>query len=332
MSWKRRDLMIAALGFAGTAFMQGPGRARASIGGVNEIGGAAFGTTWRALVPGGVDAARLADHIRRSLRSLDVVMSPFRPGSELARLNAADGRVDVSRPLAEIIEEGLRVARLTGGAFDPSVGPIVARFGFGPIGNPSVATVRAGDYHGFELAGRTVIKLSPALTFDPCGIGKGYALDRLGDLFAARGLGAFFIEFGGEVLVRGHHPAGRPWRIAIEDPGPGVSRLRHVITMPGGALATSGARRNSYVVGGRRYSHIVDPRTAAPVNNSVASVSVMARSAMTADALATGLMALGAKRGIELAEREALPALFVLHSGNGYCDIATSEFRANIIA
>jgi thiamine biosynthesis lipoprotein len=300
--------------------------------GVIEIGGAAFGTTWRALVPAGVATARLMQDIGWLLRSLDATMSPFRNDSELARLNAADGRVEMSRPLADVVNEGLRIAHLTDGAFDPSVGSAVARFGFGPIWASAVTKRPDDDYRGFEVAGQTVVKRSPTLTFDPCGIGKGYALDRLGEFLATRGVDAFFVEFGGEVLVRGHHPLARPWWVAIEDPKPGRSQLRHVISMTGGALATSGDRHNAYMVGGRRYSHIIDPRSAAPVDNGVASVSVMAPTAMTADALATALMVMGPVRGIALAEREALPVLFVLRDGDRYRDIATAAFRANIIA
>jgi len=332
VSWTRRDLVIGALGVAGTILMPSVAGARDTADGVIEIGGAAFGTTWRALVPTGVATARLMQDIGWLLRSLDATMSPFRNDSELARLNAADGRIEMSRPLAHIVNEGLRIANLTDGAFDPSVGPAVARFGFGPIWASAVAKRPDDNYRGFEAAGQTVVKRSPTLTFDPCGIGKGYALDRLGELLAARGVDAFFVEFGGEVLVRGHHPEARPWRIAIEGPEPGLGQLRHVISMPGGALATSGDRYNAYVVDGRRYSHIIDPRSASPVNNDVASVSVMAPSAMTADALATALMVMGPVRGIALAEREALPVLFVLRDGDRYRDIATAAFRANMIA
>lgn len=332
MSLKRREFMIGAIGLTSAILAPGYARAREAIQGVMEIGGTAFGTTWRALVPADMDTAQLVDDISRLLRSLDAVMSPFRNDSELARLNAADGRVGMSRPLADVVNEGLRIAHLTGGAFDPSVGPAVARFGFGPIWASAVAKRPDDDYRGFEVAGQTLVKRSPMLTFDPCGIGKGYALDRLGALLAARGVDAFFVEFGGEVLVRGHHPEARLWRIAIEGPEPGRGQLRHVISMAGGALATSGDRHNAYVVGGRRYSHIIDPRSAAPVDNGVASVSVMAPTAMTADALATALMVMGPVRGIALAEREALPVLFVLRDGDGYRDVTTAAFRANMIA
>jgi len=326
MSWNRRDFMLGAIGLAGAAGV--PFIARARQPALAEIGGAAFGTRWRALLPAAAGAARIERDIARLLAALDGVMSPFRADSELARVNAADGPLILSRPLAEVVREGLRIARLTGGAFDPAIGPVVARFGFGPIraGGGHAPSI---DWRGFAMTGRTLVRHAPALTFDPCGIGKGYALDQIGDLLSAHGIPAFFAEFGGEVRVRGRHPAGRPWRVGIEDPAPGSARPpRHVVGMEGGAIATSGDRNNAYVVGARRYSHIIDPRTAAPVDNGVASVSVVARSAMRADTLATALMVLGPVRGIALAERAALPALFVLHDGAGYRDVATASFRA----
>ncbi len=331
MNWTRRELMVGAFGMIGTALTPGISKPQDAKTNVVEIGGIAFGTTWRALLAPGTETVRLGHDIRQLLGSLNAILSPFHKTSELARLNAADHQIDVSKSLADVLYEGLRIARLTNGAFDPTVGPAVARYGFGPLREYVAATAPISDYRGLELAGLTVTKSGRSCTFDPCGIGKGYALDRLGDLIFDRGVNSFFVEFGGEVLVCGHHPSGRLWRTAIEDPTPGAPNPRHAITMAGGALATSSDRRNAYVVGGRRYSHIIDPQTTAPVNNGVASVSVLAGSAMTADALATAFMAMGVGSGFALAEREAIPALFVLREGVSYRDIATAAFRDYLI-
>jgi len=326
MSWTRRDVMLGAVSLAGSAWL--PQNAHARGGALVEIGGTAFGTTWQVLLPAEADAARIRHEIAGLLVSLDAVMSPFQEDSELTRLNRSHGPAILSKPLADVVGEGLRIARLTNGAFDPTIGPAVARFGFGPIVRSAAGTM-PGNYRGLAMQGRRLAKRDSALTFDPCGIGKGYALDRIGALIAASGVAAFFAEFGGEVLVRGRHPTGRPWHVGIEDPAHGDSGPpRHVVGMTGGAIATSGDRVNAYVVGGRRYSHIIDPHTAAPVNNGVAAVSVMARTAMRADALATALMVLGPARGLALAKREALPVLFVLRDGDVYRNLATASFRA----
>ena len=104
-------------------------------------------------------------------------------------------------------------------------------------------------------------------------------------------------------------------------------RPRHVVPIAAGAIATSGDRVNAYVVGGRRYSHVIDPTNAAPVDNGVASVSVVAPTATRADALATALMVLGPSRGLALAERAGLPVLYVLRQNGAYRDAATASFR-----
>jgi thiamine biosynthesis lipoprotein len=98
------------------------------------------------------------------------------------------------------------------------------------------------------------------------------------------------------------------------------------------ALATSGDSVNGYVVAGRRYSHIIDPRNDAPVTNGVASVSVIAPRAVTADALATGLMAMGPKRGLALAQRSKLPVLFLLRGKGGFREISSSPWGAYVVA
>lgn len=329
MTWRRRDVLIGACGLAGAA-----GLPRiASAGDVATIGGAAFGTTWRVALADGVDSPALAGEIDRLLAELEAALSPFRSNSEITQINAGSsaGAIAVSRPLRDVLAEGLRIAQLTAGAFDPTVGPVVARFGFGPIAKSASQEHRIGDHRGLTVHGRYVTKCCPDLTFDPCGIGKGYALDRMAARLRARGISNFLAEFGGDVLASGRRPSGRPWRVGIENPAPTATRFRHVVGLDNGALATSGDTANVYVVGARRYSHIIDPRTAAPVNNTVASVSVIAPSAMAADALATALVVMGPESGAAFAERERIPALFVLRDGDGYREISAAAFGAHLI-
>lgn len=323
--------MLGAAAVAGAALLPRLARSESLM----RISGRAFGTTWTVLLPQAADVGGIARSIDRLLESLDAIMSPFRPDSELSRFNSrrdAKTRTRLSRPMADVVGEALRIARITGGAFDPTVGPAVARFGFGPIRAPLAPAENSLDYRGFALSNDTVIRKEKGLTFDPCGIGKGYALDEMGRLLAKEGIDSFFAEFGGEILARGRHPSGRPWRAGIEQPVPGPRRLRHAVTIAEGALATSGDRVNAYDIGGRRYGHIVDPRTAAPVNNGVASVSVMAPTAMTADALATALMVMGPDEGLAFADGAALPVLFVMHDGKDHRDMANEAFRAAMIA
>jgi len=225
-----------------------------------------------------------------------------------------------------VVGAALRIARLTSGAFDPTLGPAVARFGFGPI-----AGGRGDGPGGLVQVNGALRKRDPHLTFDPCGIAKGFALDQIARHLESRGQGDYLVEFGGETVARGRHLGGRPWQIGVQAPGPGRLEMQRIIALDGQAVASSGDYENGYDLGGRRYCHIIDPATDEPIANGVRAVSVIARRAMTADALATALMVMGPERGMDFANRQGLAALFVLRDDGGSREIMTPPFRRHII-
>ena len=289
-----------------------------------RMSGRAFGTTWRIRLRGEGELEALGKNLVALLERIDRSMSPFRADSALTRFNASDtGRHAVDSDLAVVTAEALRVAVRTEGAFDPSVGPDVGRYGFGPIHG-----TRFGTHAGFNSDGETISKLDGRLTLDLCGIAKGYALDLMADCIEEAGFGDFVAELGGEVLARGADLGEAPWRIGIADPL-GNGGLHAVVDIGDLALATSGDAVNSYSVAGRRYSHIIDPRTDKPVRNSVASVSVLADSAMTADALATALMVMGPEAGVAFAATHGIPALYLLRTPDGSLDEVASPDYAH---
>ncbi|MCO5093574.1 FAD:protein FMN transferase [Bosea sp. (in: a-proteobacteria)] len=273
------------------------------------LSGRAFGGSWRVVLADGGRAEAAARETAAALEAIDAAMSPFRPDSELARFNrsAGTGWQEVSPAFAGVTAEALRIAGLSGGAFDPSIGPVVARYGFGPI-----TGVRAGDYRGLAVRGEAIRKDEARLSLDLCGIAKGHALDAVRARLAGIGVGDVLIEIGGEVLARGTGPDGRGWRIGIADPVAGGVLAR--VSGEGLAFATSGDAINAYEVAGRRYSHIIDPRTSEPVRNAVASVTVAAPTGAMADALATALVVLGPERGLKLADALGVGAFFLLRT------------------
>lgn len=294
---------------------------------VTLLRGRAFGSTWQVSLPGAIADPALGRDLAAILATIDAQMSPFRADSELSRFNLSHrtGRMAASAELCAVTGEALRVATLTGGAFDPTVGPSVARFGFGPITGK-----RDGSYAGLEVLPDGLGKANADLTIDLCGIAKGHALDRLAVRLRAGGESSFLIEVGGEVLACGTGADDRAWRVGIEHPGTG--EIHCVLDTRGLALATSGDAINAYTVAGRHYSHIIDPATHEPVRNIVASVSVLAPSGAEADALATALMVMGPEKGIAFAEAAQLPVLFLLHDGDDSLrEAASSTFAAHRI-
>ncbi|SFD84818.1 FAD:protein FMN transferase [Roseivivax sediminis] len=295
----------------GAAALLAPGAAFASAG-LETIHGAAFGTTWRVTGPAGSGLEALRRPVDQLLAGIDRRMSPWRSDSEVGRFNSSHaGGHAISDDTATVTAAALRVAEESGGCFDPTFGPAVSHWGFGPITGGG-----ATGWRGLALSGGRLTKAWSDLTFDPCGIAKGWALDRLADLAQAAGHADLLLDLGGELAAVGHHPSGRPWQVAIEDPRPARTGLAAALTFEAGAVATSGLRAQSYALDGRTYGHIIDPTTGEPVQGRLLSVTVLARSAMEADAWATALFAAGDAEGPALARRRGLRAVF-LFDDNG---------------
>jgi thiamine biosynthesis lipoprotein len=324
MTLTRRDLLIGAGGMAAAAGL--PTTAWAAT---QAVEGPAFGSYWRVVLPSDADAAAVRPVVQAVIATVDDAMSPYREASELSRFNSAPAGewFPLSAHCTAVAAEGLRIATLTDGAFDPTVGGIVGRYGFGPIHSEVPAA-----YRDLMVQNGALKKAKAGVTFDPCGIGKGYALDLLAAEIHGLGIDSFMIEIGGDVLTRGVHPDGRPWQIGIEQPGGQALAFQRIVRLEGDALATSGDAANSYDLAGHRFSHIIDPRTARPVGGDLASVSVVASTGMTADALATALFAMGAGAGTEFARQQGLAALFLLRTDAGLTEIKTPLLAPYILA
>ncbi|GGB20953.1 FAD:protein FMN transferase [Allosediminivita pacifica] len=293
------------LGLAGGAMLW-PVIGRAAP--VEGIGGPAFGTQWRMAGPGlGSD---LGEAVATLFAGIDAQMSPWRSDSMLSGLNRAGvGAQEVPEETALVTAAALALTGESGGAFDPGVGPLVARWGFGPIDVGEVS-----DASAWTVEGTRVVKRDAGATLDLCGIAKGWALDEARALAARQGHRDVLIDLGGELAALGMHPEGRPWKVGVENPlGEGLAAVLSLA--PGLSVATSGRRAQSYVLGGRSYSHIIDPATGEPVAGALASVSVLSERAMTADGWATALFAAGAERGVALAEAHGIDALFLSDDG-----------------
>lgn len=296
--------------------------------GTQIIGGSAFGSWWRAVLPSSVDAREITVAIETVVASVDDAMSPFKKSSEISRLNAAID-IDwhpVSVETGMVISESLRIARFTDGAFDPTVGPLVRRFGFGPITGTSVT-----GYRSIQLGEGKLRKTIPEASLDLCGIAKGYALDRMADILSARDVSSCLLEAGGEILVRGYHPDGRQWQAGIEAVSGSTPAFQRIVRLDGMALATSGEAANGGQEGEISFNHIIDPQTELPVSNGVASVSVISETAMRADALATAFMVMGSKAGLAFAEQESIAALFLTRDASGISEIMSGQFSRYIV-
>lgn len=309
MQMTRRDLILGAMGAALLP-------ARAAIAGTTVIGGPAFGSSWRATIGSTVDAETARRRVQDIIAEVDACFSPYRRDSDVSRFNAAQTSrwQPVPAACAKVARAAMTIAEMTDGCFDPTMGPLVAQQGFGPISG------RAGSFREIEVGERSLKKASPDITLDFCGIAKGYALDRIEGMLREAGVGNAIIDVGGEIKALGSHPDGRPWAVAIADPTtPGTAR--QIVALHGLALATSGHATNA-VQGRVDASHIIDPHRRGPAAQALRSVSVLDRSAMRADGLATALCAAGPASGPEIARKHDIRAFFILadteHASGGF--------------
>ncbi|MFZ7089939.1 FAD:protein FMN transferase [Primorskyibacter sp. 2E233] len=323
-----RRTFTTLTGAAGLSTLCGAGLAQAPSGAqVDELSGRAFGTTWRVVLPAGADLHAIRPEITAILNEVDRQMSPWRGDSEISRFNrAAPGQYRLPSETLLVTRSALRIARMSGGAFDPTVGPLVARWGFGVIEGDSHP-----DWTSLMVSETSLAKTHAGCTLDLCGIAKGFALDRLAQRFRADGIDNFLVDIGGELLAAGRHPAGRPWRSGIEDPRPGTGGFAGVVELPDLTIATSGLRWNAVRFSDRSWSHIIEPSARRPVGDTLASVSVIATTAMMADGWATALMAAGPRRGPDLAREHGISALFLIPQGGALRRVSTGAFDAHVL-
>ncbi len=317
------------------------------LAGRESFSGTTMGTYYRITIAGRwqtLELAGLQRAVERALETVNDLMSTYRTTSELSRFNAVKqvSWFEASPQITHVVETALEIGRLSGGAFDTTVGPLVNLWGFGPDrqtvhsrGDQRIeATLTNIGQHHLEVSqSKTAIKKGRTdLYVDLSGIGKGFAVDQIADVLAGAGAGSFLVDIGGDIRVRRRSPTQATWRIGIEQPAAGPRKVHRVISIGDGAVATSGDYRNFFEAGGSRFSHIIDPRTGAPIKNRLASVTVIAPTTEEADGWSTALMVLGPKSGLELAEQLGLAAFFIIRKGNGLVDRATSEFRRFLVA
>ncbi len=301
--------------------------------------GPTMGTRWSVSLDLGasLDLSALHQDLATAVQQVDMQMSPWKQDSDLVRLNRApvDAWVDLPFEMLEVLACAMDIHRLSAGAFDPCVGALVDAWGFGAVRDApdaaAIHTVRQSAlcpmHQGLELdrsAGRA--RRRAPVQLDLCGIAKGYAVDRMAAVLQQHGVRHALAALDGELRALGSQASGVPWAVALEAPEAGHRAVRGVMELEDLAVATSGDYRHCLNVGGARLAHTMDARRAAPVNNAVASVTVLARTCMEADAWATALLVAGPGEGLALAQRRGLEVLFLLRRPAGLVEVGLGRF------
>ena len=303
--------------------------------------GPTMGTRWSVTLdaPPGTDARALHRDLAAAVQQVDAQMSPWKPDSDLTRLNQAATCtwVDLPPELLAVLARALEIARLSAGAFDPTVGALVDAWGFGAAREePDPAAIQAARA-GAAAAGHEQLEIDTTagrarrhapMRLDLCGIAKGYAVDRMAAVLRHHGVVHALAALDGELRAVGSQAGDQPWPVALESPKPGHRAARSVIELQDLAVATSGDYRRFWQMGAARVAHTMDPRRGAPLNNAVASVTVLADACMDADAWATALLVAGPGEGLALAQRLGLDALWLLRREGELVEIGLGRLGA----
>jgi thiamine biosynthesis lipoprotein len=314
-----------------------------------EIHGNTMGTTYMVKIvkPDDKKLSFADEHIKRVtadietlLKKVNEQMSNWLADSEISRFNRYKGAqwFEVSPDTTRVFAEALRVSKVSNGAFDITVGPLINLWGFGPDGTgkqiPGEEQIKkVMEEIGYQklsvrLSPPAIKKEEPGLYCDLSAIAKGFGVDQVVEYLDSQGFFNYLVEIGGEVRAKGLNHKNQIWRVAIASPDPhGGSPYQKVIQLKDASMATSGDYFNYFEKNGVRYSHTIDPTTGKPITHKLASVTVIHESCMTADAVATAINVLGPEKGYELAINENLAVFMIVRGKSGFVENMTARFE-----
>jgi thiamine biosynthesis lipoprotein len=298
---------------------------------IASLGGHSMGTTWQVklVLARSRDLHPLHTGIQARLDAIVAQMSTWEAGSDISRFNRADGGSVHPLPalFAQVLDAALDIAARSGGAFDPTVGPLVALWGFGAhaharrIPDPAVLAATRARCGWQRLLWRDGALQQPGgVALDLSAIAKGFGVDQVGRWLREQGVRAALVEVGGELYGYGRKPDGQPWRVLVEagpEEAASTDLPPRVLALEDLAVATSGDRWHHFEQDGAQFSHTLDPRSGAPVTRAAAAVTVVAADAMHADGWATALTVMGVEQGLAFARAHALAARFISRGSNG---------------
>ena len=282
------------------------------------------------------DGDDLHDEIKVKMNEFDHSLSTYKPNSIISRVNNNDSTVVLDHYFETVFKRSLEISEITNGAFDMTIAPLANAWGFGfknklePEDIPVDSLLEIVGYRKVKLLNHKIIKDDSRIMFDPSAIAKGYGVDVVAEFLESKGVINYMVEIGGEIRVKGVSNKNRSWRVGIDQPidDPEVKNreIQDVLSLPNGAMATSGNYRQFYIKDGKKYAHTIDPKLGYPVQHSLLSASVIAPDCMTADAYATAFMVLGFEKSRVIVENDPnLEAYFIYTDTDGKYQTYSSE-------
>jgi len=264
----------------------------------------------RFTAPPAAEPDLIAERTFARMEDLEAVLSRSLYRSEVSAVNreAGSAPVPVGSEVYRLVRQAWRYAALSGGAYDPTIGPLIDLWGFLgqeyrlPGGAEIEEVLPLVDYRLLEINPglKTVFLPRAGMALDLGGIAKGYIVDQAVELLASMGVESAYVNAGGDIRLYGTGPGDRLWRVGIRDPRR-ENRIIAVLNLESGAVVTSGDYERAFTVKETTYHHLIDPDTGYPARG-LASVTVVAETATAADALSTALFVLGVEAGLKLLE------------------------------
>lgn len=273
------------------------------------------------------------------LHAIDLSMSTYIPNSTISMLNKGD-TVMVDSMFLEVVELSKEISTLTNGAFDPTIGPLIKAWGFDysdPEKMDSTKILRllnASGFDKFQSEGNRFWKTDSLARINFNAVAQGYAVDLMAKVLDSKNLENYYVELGGELIVKGTNKYGDLWIIGIDSPnGKNLERvLSQRISLNNKAMVTSGNYRKFYEVDGEKYSHTINPVTGYPAKNKLLSATVVAEDAGSADALATALMVMGVEKAkVFLDENTAIGAHLIYSENGEFKTYTTEDVKKNVV-
>ena len=283
------------------------------------------------------------NEIQHLLSEIDQSLSLYQPTSLISQFNQSHRAVKADYHLLHVVSNSLLINTATQGCFDITSRPISMLWGFNasmPTSIPSkdllYKTLQCVGSHHLSFNKDSLIKDNPNTKIDCDGIAQGYSVDQLSLFLRKKGITDFMVELGGEVFSSGKNLIGNNWIIGIE--GSEVFDgndhfISKKISLSNMAVTTSGSMKKFRKMGNRYWSHVIDPRTAMPVDNGIVSVTVIGKDAITADAYDNGFMVMGVKSALLIANQTSDLGVYMVYvnADGSFSDTSNAYFKRFIL-
>ena len=286
--------------------------------------GTAQGTTYH-ITYRSVEGLNYKREIDSILADLDTSLSTYIPESIISRINKNDTTVYVDHHFVTVFRKSVEVSEKTKGLFDATVAPLINAYGFGFTKKAQLDSIRIDSlrhligYKQVSLKDGKLIKSRPEVMLDFNAIAQGYSVDVICQFLENKNIRNYVVELGGEVRAKGKNDEGAYWKVGVDEPSINENRLQTILSLKNASLATSGNYKRFYVENGKRYAHIIDPRTGYPAKHNLLSATVIAPDCMTADAYATAFIVMGMTKAKEFLKKnkDLKLEVYLIYDENG---------------